>query len=342
VLISIRKQIDESEQLATRFQALVKAFLGLATAVPKTALPANPELSGQCKESLEKVTATFKFEPPVQAIDEAGKTVLQQIENVWRSNKTALDERDVALRDVITTVAGAINGLKGNGERRHSSLDKLADSFDVLSRIEDVDDLRRKLREEVNRLRRSVEEMRRESEESVRLFESQISTFEQRLDSARKDSGVDRLTRLGSRREAERYLQAIDKRDGQVCLMLFDIEGFREINSLYGTLSGDKLLQALAHMLKTRFAEEGTLFRWGSDEFLAIAEGSLAMRLDQCRGICECFADSRYVSIEGGKKVALSARVACGAASYVRGEGMEEGYRRTRESLEQNRQGLRR
>jgi diguanylate cyclase (GGDEF)-like protein len=335
-LISIRRKIDETEQLATRFQALVKAFLGLITALPRTALPANPELSVQCKENLEEVTAAFRFEPPAKAIDEASKAVLQQIENVCRSNKAAIEERDAALRDMITTVAGAINGLRGHGERRHSSLDKLADSFDALSRIEDVTELRRRLRKDVTNLRHWVEEMRRESEGSVRLFESQVSTFEQRLDSVCK-SGIDRLTRLGSRPEAERCLQAIAKRDGQICLLLFDIEGFREINNRYGTLSGDKLLQALAHMLRTRFPEEGTLFRWGADEFLAIAEGSLAMRLDQCRGVCVCFANSRYFTVEGGKKVQLCATVACGAAEYVRGEGMEEAYRRSRKSLEQNR-----
>jgi diguanylate cyclase (GGDEF)-like protein len=340
-MISIRRSINESEQLATRFQSLVNAFLGVIKAIPRTALAANPKLSETCKESLEEVAAAFRSEPPARAIEEIRKAVLQQIDSVCRSNTAAIEERDSVLRDVITTVAGAINGLKGHGDRRHSGLEKLADSFEALSRIDDVGELRRKLRDEVTRLRQSVQEMRRESEDSVRLFESHILTFEQRLDAARRDSGIDRLTRLGSRREAEQHLQAIAKGSAPFCLLLFDIEGFREINNRYGTLSGDKLLQALAHMLRSRFPDEGSLFRWGADEFLAIAEGSVAMRLDQGRGICECFASSRYFTVEGGKKVALSATVACGAAQYVRGEGIEESYRRSRENLEQNRRGVR-
>ncbi len=48
-----------------------------------------------------------------------------------------------------------------------------------------------------------------------------------------------------------------------MCVLLFDIEGFRAINSRYGTLFGDKLVQALAHMLKDRFSDEGTLFDGG-------------------------------------------------------------------------------
>jgi diguanylate cyclase (GGDEF)-like protein len=341
VVISIRRSIDESEQLATRFQALVNAFLGFVKALPTTALAASPELSEACKESLEEVAVAFRSEPPAKAIEALGKAVLHQIDSICRSNTAAIEERDAGLRDVITTVAGAINGLKCHGERRYSGLEELAGSFEVLSRIDDVGELRRKLHDEVTRLRQSVEEMRRESEDSVRLFESQISRFEQRLDSARRDSGIDRLTRLGSRREAERHLQTIARSSVPICFLLFDIEGFREINNRYGTLSGDKLLQALAHMLRTRFPEEGNLFRWGADEFLAITEGSLAMRLEQCRGICERFASGQYCTVESGKKVALSATVACGAAQYIRGEGIEEPYRRSRESLEKSRRGSR-
>ena len=80
---------------------------------------------------------------------------------------------------------------------------------------------------------------------------------------------------------------------------------------------GDKpvLLRALTHALRERFPGEGVLFRWGADEFLAIAEGSQKARLDQARGICESFAMASYFTAEGGTKQKISAQVACGAAA---------------------------
>jgi diguanylate cyclase len=235
----------------------------------------------------------------------------------------------------------ALSGFKSHGERHESSLTKLADGFDALSRVEDVAELRRRLRDDVFKLRRSVEDMRRENEESLRQFASQISVFQQRLEQARKGSDVDRLTQLGSRRVAETYLQKIPKREGPVCVLLFDIEGFQEINKRYGALFGDKLLQALAHQLSETFPEEGVLFRWGADEFLVIAEGLLAKRLERCRAVCESFANSNYSTFEGGIKQRVSARVALGGAQYLRGESMEKLYGRARENLEQSRRGLR-
>jgi diguanylate cyclase (GGDEF)-like protein len=340
-MISIRKQIEESENSEARAAALLRAFLGLTGALPKAALPANAELSAQCRDHLDKAAESLKNEPRVPAIDEAGTVAVQQVDEICRSNKLAIEERDSALKEVVETVAWAVHSFKGYGERHKSSLTKLADEFEVLSRVDDVGELRRRLREDVTSLRETVERMRRESEESVRRLETQVTAFQDRVEQARKETGIDRLTGLGSRREAERNLQKAAKRTGPLCLLLFDIEGFGQINQAHGTLFGDKLLRALTHTLRERFPGEGTLFRWGADEFLVIAEGSQAARLDQARGICEAFAGSSYYTTEGGVKKPVIAHVACGAAGYVRGESPEEWYRRARESLEQQRRSKR-
>jgi diguanylate cyclase (GGDEF)-like protein len=191
------------------------------------------------------------------------------------------------------------------------------------------------------RFAKTVEQMRQESEESVHRLETQVTAFQERVEQARKESGVDRLTGLGSRREAERNMQKALKREGSSCIVVFDIEGFGLINQAHGTMFGDKLLRALTHALRERFPGEGVLFRWGADEFLAIAEGSQKARLDQARGICESFAMSSYFTAEGGTRQKVSATVACGAAQMVRGESGDDWYRRARESLEQSRGSVR-
>jgi diguanylate cyclase (GGDEF)-like protein len=341
VLISLRKQIDESELFALRFRALLKALLGLTTVLPSAALPANDELFFRCKKELERVTAPLTGEPAVTVIEEAGRVAVREMEAICRSNKAALAERDTALKDVVATVAEAVSHFKGHGERHQARFSKLAGSFEVLSHVEDAGELRRRLRDAVSNLRESVEVMHRENEESVVRFQSQVSTFQRRLETARKESAIDRLTGLSSRREAERRWQEIPKREGSLCLLVYDIEGFREINSRNGSLFGDKLLLALAHILRAKFPEEGALFRWGADEFLVMAEGSLANCVKHSRYICDTFAAGKYCSAQGGSQAPLKANLACGGAQYVRGETLEEFYRRSRENLEQSRGGAR-
>jgi diguanylate cyclase (GGDEF)-like protein len=340
-MISLRKEIRDAENAEARFRAVTKAFLGLIFAVPKAALPANAELAAQSRESLEKAAEALRTEPRVPEIDAAGAVAVQQVDEICKSNKIAIEERDAALKEVVETVAWAINSFKSHGERHKSNLTRLADGFETLSRVEDVSELRRRLREDVAVLRQTVDQMRQENEESVRRLETQVVAFQERVEQARKESGVDRLTGLGSRREAERHLQKAARREGLICIVLFDIEGFTQINQAHGTMFGDKLLKALTHALRERFPGEGVLFRWGADEFLAIAEGSQKARLDQARGICESFAMSSYFTAESGAKQNVSAKVACGAAQMVRGESTDDWYRRAREVLEQMRGSLR-
>lgn len=341
LMISLRRQMQESENAESRARALLKALLGVMFAVPKTALPANPELADKSRAALEKAADPLKGEPRAPEIEAVANVAIEQVEQIYRSNKLSIEERDAALKEVVETVAWAVGSFKGHGERHKANLTKLADGFDALSRVEDVTELRRRLRDDVSSLRQTVETMRRESEESVRRLETQVSVFQERIEQARKESGVDRLTGLGSRREAERNLQRAARREGSTCIVLFDIEGFRQINQDHGTLFGDKLLRALTHALRERFPGEGALFRWGADEFLAIAEGSLAARIDQARGICESFASSSYYTADTGPKRPVKAKVACGAAASARTESCEDWYRRARESLEQNRRSLR-
>jgi diguanylate cyclase (GGDEF)-like protein len=342
-VISIRKKMEESEQNAQTFSALLNTFLSVTSAIPKAALPANPELSRQSTEVLQPFATRLKNSPGSDTIDEAGKIASQQIEAICQSNRVAIEDRDTALKDVVASVAEAISGFRGNGVRHESDLNRLADDFDSLSHIENVSDFRFRLRDIVIKLRETTLEIRRESERSFRQFESQVSVFQQRLETARKESGVDRLTGLGSRREAERHMRNIPRREAPVCVLLFDIEGFRKVNERHGTLFGDKLLRSFAHLLSERFADDNRLYRWGADEFLVIAEGSQPALVESCREICRSFAmPGRYfTTLAEGGRVALTATVAFGSAQYEGGENIEKLYDRVRSVLELSRSSVR-
>lgn len=343
-MISIFKQIAQSEESLLRSRALLKAYLDLTGDLPRLALPVNPELSGACKEECDRFTALLKDTPTVETIDQAGKVVLDQVEAIYHSNRAGIEEREAALKDVLASVAEAMNGFKGHGERRETDLSRLADEFDSLSRVDNVAEIRRRLQVQVSKLRETAQEMRRENDKAVQQFASQLPAYQQRLEMARKQSGVDRLTGLGSRREAERQLRALSKREGAVSVVLFDIEGFKAINTRYGALFGDKLLRALAHLLRSRFPAAGTLFRWGADEFLVIVEGSLRSCLEQAGDICQTFATGGkyHTTIDDGSRVALTATVVFGAVQYTKGESLEELCHRTQTELDQNRKSIRR
>ena len=87
----------------------------------------------------------------------------------------------------------------------------------------------------------------------------------------------DMLTELPNRvLNSDRLRQAMiqaGRRNEQIAVLYLDLDGFKEVNDLYGHAVGDKLLIALSAHMKEALREGDTLSRLGGDEFVAILVG---------------------------------------------------------------------
>ena len=54
------------------------------------------------------------------------------------------------------------------------------------------------------------------------------------------------------------------------CLIMMDLDGFKEINDNYGHIEGDKVLKATSSMLLSTLRESDFIIRYGGEEFLLI------------------------------------------------------------------------
>ncbi|MCS3430439.1 bifunctional diguanylate cyclase/phosphodiesterase [Klebsiella sp. BIGb0407] len=63
------------------------------------------------------------------------------------------------------------------------------------------------------------------------------------------------------------------KSNHSVVVMLFDLDGFKEVNDTYGHDVGDKLLRQISHRLISMGLTSGTLYRLGGDEFAFLTSG---------------------------------------------------------------------
>ena len=340
-MISIRREMEQSDSWRNRFQGMLQAFLRLSSAVPAVALPADQALFESSKLAVAKAIAPLSEQPGLKAIDSAAQEVVEQLEQACQSNQSALEERDAAVRDVVEIVAEAVSSFKGTGTLNETKLSRVAEEFEALTKVENLTELRIRLRIEIRQLRGAVEQMRSENETSLERFGAQVATVQRRMEMARKDSDVDRLTGLGSRRVAERNLQALLGCPQTISLLLFDIEGFGEINRKHGALFGDQLLVGCGNVLRAHFSGSAKVFRWGADEFLAISEQTQRDGEELCRGIRQAFSSGKYVTVCEGSKVTLRAEVAFGVAQHVGGESIDQWYRRARQALERKLEVLR-
>ena len=90
------------------------------------------------------------------------------------------------------------------------------------------------------------------------------------------EASIDPLTGLYNRRQlsvfADEIQEALERHE-PVCLMVFDIDRFKEVNDEYGHLAGDRVLVSVASQLMKNSRGSDMPCRYGGDEFLVLLVG---------------------------------------------------------------------
>ena len=87
----------------------------------------------------------------------------------------------------------------------------------------------------------------------------------------KKMSYVDYLTGLNNRSYFEEVVHQFASCKKDVGVVMADANGLKLINGAYSHLMGDQILKEIANLL-VEIYRDGTVFRWGGDEFLVILE----------------------------------------------------------------------
>ncbi|HET9657793.1 MAG TPA: EAL domain-containing protein, partial [Kineosporiaceae bacterium] len=93
------------------------------------------------------------------------------------------------------------------------------------------------------------------------------------------EATVDPLTGLANRRVLAETLSMMPATEPW-CLLVVDIDGFKEFNDLLGPSAGDRLLCAVSHRLSSVLPPQAVLSRVGGDEFAVLSPGGRTRGLE--------------------------------------------------------------
>lgn len=134
-------------------------------------------------------------------------------------------------------------------------------------------------------------------------------------------ASFDPLTKLPNRSEFERRaadaIANAERQDSAICLLLFDLNGFKIVNDTYGHHAGDEMLRVVGSRLRKAVRDDDIVARWGGDEFVVMMPGIGDSEMGAKRAQQLAEQVSGRTRLEGVPE-ALRVRVSVGVAIWPR------------------------
>ena len=196
------------------------------------------------------------------------------------------------------------------------------------------------LREVIARMLAQTQEMQTQNNRRKGQLETssgEIARLREDLEAVRSEAMTDALTGIGNRKYFDATLRdhAEDSADkgGAFCLLLLDIDHFKEFNDTYGHQLGDQVLRLVAQGLKETVTGAQTPARYGGEEFAILLPD---VGYDQALTIADAARTSvgqkKIVRRSTGERIA-SITVSVGVSLYRAGEPLADFIKRADDAL---------
>jgi diguanylate cyclase (GGDEF)-like protein len=214
--------------------------------------------------------------------------------------------------------------------RVNEEIGSIVQSFNLYTTVSEI---RSAVIDRIENIKRIVARRKEEDTRRLLLAQESIHKLKQRIADAEKEAlelarraqefqtlaMKDGLTGLYNRKafdvKVKEVLQRGPVAEGQVCLILFDVNDFKGINDTFGHVAGDKVLQKVAQCLQETFRKGDFIARYGGDEFAVLIEGmSEEMGRERIQGFHRSLRKRRFTSYKKGD---ITVNVSAGIAPAV-------------------------
>lgn len=171
---------------------------------------------------------------------------------------------------------------------------------------------------------REMEGVNKILENRLHSSSSEISKLREDMENLKREAMTDGLTGIANRKAFDARLRdgvMLAMEEGEpLCLLLLDIDHFKNFNDTHGHQVGDQVIRLMAESLKRNVKGKDTAARYGGEEFAIILPSTSLDRATQFADQLRRYIESRRVVSRNDHTTVGKVTVSIGAAEFRPGE----------------------
>lgn len=219
----------------------------------------NPTLNARLNEIFRSGAANAEMAERLYTEFLTGQDANERISSVSQRMSERIEAVHTVIDSAITTAtaySGALESATGDLDANMSAEQLRAMAVRLVGETRRMQDANRQLETKLESSRDDIADLQRD------------------LDEVRRESMLDPLTKIFNRKSFDEGLAtALDEaREGTdpLCLLMLDIDHFKNFNDTWGHQTGDQVLRLVAMTLKSNIKGKDIAARYGGEEFAAV------------------------------------------------------------------------
>jgi diguanylate cyclase (GGDEF)-like protein len=331
-LISLKKYLDMQPDKPVApepavhelFLAVIESYRAVLLAMGNSGVHACPASGSDLQHALGALERPLFAKLTVPLVKETEAQAEEQLRRWGECTAEYFQCKANEVKELLLILARTAESM---GERDHRYADHFSQLTAKLQTIADLDDLtevRISLVKQAAELKTYVDQMAVESRNSVSQLQTEVTTYETRLKAAEQLASQDSLTGIANRRSIEERIEWRISHQQQFCVVMLDLDRFKQVNDNHGHLAGDNLLQQFSQELRSNVRSTDLVGRWGGDEFIMVLDCDLTVAKSQCERVEKWVLGEYTIPVKDEKEIKFKVHASMGLAQWQPGETMQQ------------------
>jgi diguanylate cyclase len=330
-MISLKKYMDlDADELNKHLKPrpddpltlMLDAYRSALAAMGNSGGRACPTLGPELQHGLMALAEHLSEKTTAPVVRETEAHVAEQLQKWGGRAAEYFQQRADEVKEILMVLARAAEASAERDQHHSSQFGEFTTRLQAMVKLEDLPQIRTALLRGAEDLRTCVNKMEEDSRKSVAALRAQVSTYQTKLEEAEHRAAVDALTGLYNRHGVEKRLEDRVAGARPFCVVMLDLNGFKQVNDTYGHLAGDDLLKQFAGELRSASRSTDVVGRWGGDEFVVLLDAALAEAKSHIERIHK-WVLGKYKVQRGAEAFNVNIDAAIGLVAWQPGETMK-------------------